>query len=327
MPAKRARRHVAFALMLAAMLGTGSSGVTAQEFPTRPLRLVVGFVPGGGADLMGRMMAGLLTEQIGKQVVVDNRGGAGGTVAAEAVANAQPDGHTLLLVTIANALHPSVYKLNYDPVRQLAPVALLGRGGYVLGMTPSLPAANLKELIAIAKAKPGQLFMGNSGAGSFVHLASVLFSQTAGADIVHVAYKGSGPALVDVLGGHAQLLIGAPGQLGPQIRSGKLKALGVTDARRSPLLPDVPTIAEAGLPGYEAANWWGLATTGGAPRSAIDKLHASIVAVLGSAKARAQFEAEGAEVSPLGPDELQRFMAAETQKWGRIVCEANIKAE
>ena len=195
-------RAAAMAALVAAMACIASAPAQAQEFPARPLRLVVGFVPGGGADLMARMMAGLLTDQLGKQVVVDNRGGAGGTLAAEAVANAQADGHTLLLVTIANALHPAVYKLNYDPVKQLAPIALLGRGGYVLGMTPSLPVANLKELIAHAKAKPGQLNMGNSGAGSFVHLASVLFSQMAGADIVHVAYKGSGPALTEVLGGH-----------------------------------------------------------------------------------------------------------------------------
>jgi tripartite-type tricarboxylate transporter receptor subunit TctC len=205
--------------------------------------------------------------------------------------------------------------------------SFLGRGGYVLGMTPSLPANNVKELIAIAKAKPGQLFMGNSGAGSFVHLASVLFSQMAGADIVHVAYKGSGPALVDILGGHAHLVIGAPGQLAGHIKAGKIKALGVTDIRRSPALPDVPAVAESGLPGYEAANWWGLAATGGTPRPVIDKLHAAIVAVLASGKARAQFEAEGAVITPLGPDELTKFIATETEKWGKIVKEAGIKAE
>ena len=313
--------------LILAILSAGSLDVCAQEFPSRPLRLVVGFVPGGGADLMGRMIAGLLTDQLGKQVLVDNRGGAGGTLAAETVANGQPDGHTLLLMTIANALHPWVYKLNYDPARQLAPVALLGRGGYVLGMTPSLPASDLKALLAIARAKPGELLMGNSGAGSFVHLASVLFSQTAGADIVHVAYKGSGPALIDVLGGRAHLVIGAPGQLASHIRAGKLKALGVTDTSRSPLLPDVPTIAEAGLPGYEAANWWGLAATGGTPRTTIDKLHSAVIAVLGTAKARAQFEAEGAQAAPAGPDEFHRFLAAETGKWGQIVRAANIKAE
>ena len=327
MSVARAGSRVVVGLLVAALHVAFGAGVSAQEYPSKPIRLVVGFVPGGGADLMSRMMAGLLTDQIGKQVVVDNRGGAGGTVAAENVATAQPDGHTILLVTIANALHPWVYKLNYDPAKQLAPVALLGRGGYVLGMTPSLPAANLKEMIAIAKAKPGQLFMGNSGAGSFVHLASVLFSKMAGAEIVHVAYKGSGPALIDVLGGHAHLVIGAPGQLATHIKSGKLKVLGVTDSRRSPVLPDVPTVAEAGLPGYEAANWWGLATTGGSPRANIEKLNAAIVAVLGSEKAKAQFEAEGAVVSPMGPDEFQKHWSSETAKWGKVVREANIKAE
>lgn len=324
------RHRLGFGLALTAVLSAAATTARAQsgaDFPNRPLRLVVGFVPGGGADLMSRMMAGLLTEQIGKQVIVDNRGGAGGTVAAEAVAKAQPDGHTLLLVTIANALHPAVYKLNYDPEKQLAPVALFGRGGYALGMSPTVPASNLKEAIAYAKANPGRLFMGNSGAGSFVHVASVLFSQMAGADIVHVAYKGSGPALVDVMGGHAHFVITAPGQLAGHFKSGKLKALGVTDSRRSPMLPDVPTIAEAGIPGYEAANWWGFATTGGSPREAIDKLHAAIATVLKSPKAREQFDAEGAVISPLGPDEFKKHLAAETEKWGRIVRENNIKSE
>ena len=323
----RRSRAPAFGLTLALVSGVSSIAATAQEFPTRPLRLVVGFTPGGGADLMGRMVASLLGEQIGKPVVVDNRGGAGGTLAAEAVANAQPDGHTLLLVTIANALHPHVYKLSYDPVRAHAPIALLGRGGYVLGVTPSLAAGNIAQLLALAKSKPGQLLMGNSGAGSFVHLASVLFSINGGVDITHVAFKGSGPALTDVLGGHSQIAILAPGQAAPHVKSGRLKALGVTDTRRSRLLPDVPTIAEAGLADYEAANWWGIAATGGTPRAVIEKLHAAVVAVLGSPKARAQFEAEGAEVSPMGPDDLAKFMATETAKWGRVVREANIKAE
>ena len=326
MPARR-NRFVAVGVALAALLGANIVTASAQEFPTRPLRLVVGFTPGGGADLMGRMVAALLTDQLGKQVLVDNRGGAGGTLAAEAVANAQPDGHTLLLVTIANALHPHVYKLSYDPVRAHAPIALMGRGGYVLGVTPSLAAGNVDELLALAKSKPGQLLMGNSGVGSFVHLASVLFSLSGGVDITHVAYKGSGPALTDVLGGHSQIAILAPGQATPHVKAGRIKALGVTDTRRSKLLPDVPTIAEAGLASYEAANWWGLVTSGGTPRPIVDKLHAALVTVLGSEKARTQFEAEGAEVSPMPPDEFAKFMAAETEKWGRVVRQANIKAE
>ena len=328
---RRARALLlAVLLCLSAGLGAGAvvtSPAAAQEFPSRPLRLVVGFAPGGGADLIGRTIAALLTDQLGRQVVVDNRGGAGGSLAAELVANAAPDGHTLLLVTLGNALHPHVYKLSYDPAKAFAPVALLGRGGYVLVTTPAVGAADLKALIALAKSQPGQLLMGNSGAGSFVHLAAVLMALTAGVDVTHVAYKGSGPALTELLGGHSQLLIGAPGQVAGHIKSGKLVALGVTDQRRSSLLPDVPTMAEAGLPGYEAANWWALATVAGTPRAAVDKLNRETVAVLASAKAREQFGREGAEVSPLGPEELARFIAAETEKWGRVVRAARIKAE
>ena len=316
-----------------AMLGAvaasiaAAAPVAAQEFPARPLRLVLGFAPGGGSDLIGRTIAGLLTEQIGKQVIVENRPGAGGTVAAEAVAKAPPDGYTLYLATIANALHPHVYKLNYDPIKGFAPVALLARGGYVLAINPSLPATNVKEFIAHAKANPGKVHMGNSGSGSFVHLTSVLFSQMAGADIVHVPYKGSGPAIIEVLGGHAQAVISAPGQLAGHIKSGKLRGIAVTDAKRIPSLPDIPTLAEAGLPGYEAANWWAIVATGGTPKPIVDKLNKEIGAVLASAKAKEQFEKEGAEVSPMQPDALASFMASEIEKWGKVVRSANIKVE
>lgn len=313
--------------LVCAFLSLFAGGAAAQDFPSRPLRLVLGFAPGGGSDLMGRTIAGLLTEQIGRQVIVENRPGAGGTVGAEVVANAPPDGYTLMLATIANALHPHVYKLKYDPAKAFAPVALLARGSYVLAINPGLPATNVKEFIAYAKANPGKVHMGNSGAGSFVHLTSALFSLMAGADIVHVSYKGSGPAIIDVLGGHAQGVISAPGQLVGHGKSGKLRIIGVTDNKRVPVLPDVPTIAEAGLPGYEAANWWAIVTTGGTPAPIVEKLHQSLGAVLASAKAKEQFEKEGAEVAPMKPDDLGRFMAAETEKWGRVVRDAKIKAE
>lgn len=315
------------ALLLAALLVAGPTGAAAQDFPNRPLRLVLGFAPGGGSDLIGRMIAGQLTEQIGRQVIVENRAGAGGTLAAEAVAKAPADGYTLMLATIANALHPHVYKLSYDPAKAFQPVSLLARGGYVLAINPNVPAKDVKEFIAHAKANPGKVFMGNSGAGSFVHLTSALFSLMAGADITHVSYKGSGPAIIEVLGGHAHGVISAPGQIAGHHKSGKLRAIGVTDSKRVGVLPDVPTIAEAGLPGYEAANWWAIVTTGGTPAAIVDKLNKEIGAVLASAKAKEQFEKEGAEVSPMKPDDLAKFMAAETEKWGRVVREAKIKAE
>lgn len=321
------RRSLIVSLALVALVGAAAAPGAAQDFPTRPLRLVLGFAPGGGSDLIGRMIAGQLTEQIGRQVLVENRAGAGGTVAAEHVAKATPDGYTLMLATIANALHPHVYKLSYDPAKAFAPVSLLARGGYVLAINPNVPAKNVQELIAHAKANPGKVHMGNSGAGSFVHLTSALFSLMAGVDITHVSYKGSGPAIIEVLGGHAQGVISAPGQLAGHIKSGKLRGLGVTDLKRIPSLPDLPTIAEAGLPGYEAANWWAIVATGGTPAPIVARLNKEITAVLTSAKAREQFEKEGAEVAPMQPDALARFMAAETEKWGRVVREAKIKAE
>ena len=324
---QHAFRHIGRTTTFAVLLAASALGAAAQEFPARPLRLVLGFAPGGGSDLVGRMIAGQLTEQIGKQVIVENRPGAGGTVAAEAVAKSPPDGYTLMLATIANAMHPHVYKLNYDPAKAFAPVSLLARGGYVLAINPNVPATNVKEFIAYAKANPGKVFMGNSGAGSFVHLTSALFSQMAGADITHVAYKGSGPAIIEVLGGHAQGVISAPGQIMGHHKSGKLRAIGVTSSTRVPVLPDVPTIAEAGLPGYEASNWWAIVATGGTPRPIVDKLNKEISAVLASAKAKEQFQKEGAEVSPMAPDALAKFMAAEIEKWGRVVREAKIKAE
>lgn len=324
---QHAFRHIGRTTTFAILLAASALGAAAQEFPARPLRLVLGFAPGGGSDLVGRMIAGQLTEQIGKQVIVENRPGAGGTVAAEAVAKSPPDGYTLMLATIANAIHPHVYKLNYDPAKAFAPVSLLARGGYVLAINPNVPATNVKEFIAHAKANPGKVFMGNSGAGSFVHLTSALFSQMAGADITHVAYKGSGPAIIEVLGGHAQGVISAPGQIMGHHKSGKLRAIGVTSSTRVPVLPDVPTIAEAGLSGYEASNWWAIVATGGTPRPIVDKLNKEISAVLASAKAKEQFQKEGAEVSPMAPDALARFMSAEIEKWGRVVREAKIKAE
>ena len=299
----------------------------AQGFPSRPIRLVVGFAPGGGADLVGRMIAGLLTEQLGKQVNVDNRGGAGGILAAEMVANAAPDGYTLLLLTSGNSISPSVHKLSFDPAKAFVPVARLGKGGYVLCVPPMVRAGSVKEFIALAKAKPGELHMGHSGAGSFVHLASILFTHLAGADVVQVSYKGSGPALIDVLGGHSQAAIISPIQALPHLKSGKLKALGVTDAVRSQVLPDVPTIAEGGIAGYEAANWWGIAAPAGTPAPVVAILEQAAAVALANPQAAKQFAAEGAEAAHMTSAQFTTFFAAEMAKWAKVVTAAKIKAE
>ncbi|CAN0284234.1 unnamed protein product, partial [Phaeothamnion confervicola] len=282
---------------------------------------------GGSVDLVARVVAAGLSERLGKQVVPENRAGAGGTVAAELVANAPPDGYTLYQVSLAHAVSPSIYKLNYDPIKAFAPIASLGRGASVLTVTPSLPAGSVKELIALAKSKPGELNAANAGVGSFTHITGELFSLMAGVNIVQLPFKGGGPAMIDVMGGHSHVLFNSYVASTPHIRSGKLKALGVTDTKRTALLPDVPTVAEAGLPGYEAANWWGIAAPAGTPQAIVAKLHAEITAVLDSPAVKKQFEADGADIRKMSTPEFAKFVEAEISKWARVVTQAKIKAE
>jgi tripartite-type tricarboxylate transporter receptor subunit TctC len=236
-----------------------TTAVAAQDYPVKPLRLLIPFPPGGSVDLVGRIVATKLGERLGRQVVVDNRAGAGGIIATELAANSPPDGYTLVVLSMAHAINPWIYKINYDPIRAFAPIASLGNGASVLTVHPSVPANSVKELIALAKSKPGQLHFAHAGVGSFVHTSSVLFAMMAGIDVVQVPFKGGAPAMIDVIGGHTHLLLNSLVASMPHIRSGKLKPLGVSDTQRSDLLSDVPTIAEAGVPGYSAANWWGIA--------------------------------------------------------------------
>jgi len=300
---------------------------TAQPYPSRPVRLIIPFPPGGSNDIVGRMIAVQLSERLGAQVVADNRGGAGGLIGTEAAANAPRDGHTLLLISVAYAFNASIYKLPYDPATAFAPVASLGTGPVVLAVTAKLPVNSLQELLALVKEKPGQLYYASAGVGSFQHLASALFKLQSGADIVHVPFKGGGPAMVDVIAGNTQIAIGSLIQMLPQIRAGRLKALGVGSAKRVGALPEVPTIAEAGVPGYEATNWWGIVAPAGTAPAIIERLHAELSVILTSAETKRRFEAEGAEAVPMRPDEFGRFIQAETAKWARVVKEAGIRAE
>jgi len=299
----------------------------AQPYPSRPVRLIIPFPPGGSNDIVGRMIAAQLSERLGAQVIADNRGGAGGLIGTEAAANAPRDGHTLLLISVAYAFNASIYKLPYDPATAFAPVASLGTGPVVLAVTAKLPVNSLQELLALAKEKPGQLYYASAGVGSFQHLASALFKLQSGADIVHVPFKGGGPAMVDVIAGNTQIAIGSLIQMLPQIRTGRLRALGVGSAKRVGALPEVPTIAEAGVPGYEATNWWGIVAPAGTAPAIVGRLHAELSAILTSAETKRRFEAEGAEAVPMSPDEFGRFIQAETAKWARVVKEAGIRAE
>ena len=315
-------RTLAFAF--AAALAIASS---AQTYPTKPVRLVIPFPPGGSNDIVGRMIGAQLSQRLGQQVVPDNRGGAGGVIGTEGAARSQPDGYTLLIVSIAYAYNPSLYKLSFDPVKSFTPVSLLGRGPNVLAVHPSLPVKSTRELIALAKARPGQLLYASAGVGTFQHLSSELFRMMAGISMVHVPFKGGGPAMIDVIAGNSQISIGSLIQTLPHIRSGRLKALGTGGAKRVPALPDVPTISESGLPGYEANNWWGVLAPAGTPSAVVTKLNDELAAILKSAETQKRFSSEGAEAVSMAPDAFGKFIASEMAKWSKVVKEAGIRAE
>ena len=318
---------LAAACLVLAGTGFGTGLAAAQNYPTRPVRLIIPFPPGGSNDVVGRLIAIKLGDRLGKQVVVDNRSGAGGVIGTEAVAKAPPDGYTLLVVSLAHAVNPWLYKLNYDPIKDFAPVGLLAKGANVLVVSPSLPVHSVAELIALAKKQPGDLQYASAGIGSFQHLGSELFKLMAGIDMLHVPFKGGGPAMIDVVGGHTKVMFSSMVQTVPQIHSGKLRALGTGGLQRSAVLPEVPTIAEAGVPGYEAVNWWGIAAPKGTPQAIIDKLNTEILAVQNAPEVQKQFALEGGEPVPMKPDVFGAYMVSEMNKWEKVVKQGGIKAE
>ena len=320
-------KGVSLMLKIAAVLLALSVPAAAQDYPTKPIRLIIPFPPGGSNDVVGRMIALQLGERLGRQVIVDNRGGAGGIIGTEAASKAAPDGYTLLIISIAHAVSPWLYKLQYDPIKSFVPVSILASGPNVLVVHPSLGVHSVTELIALAKEKPGQLNYASAGIGSFQHLGGELFKLTAGIDMVHVPYKGGGPAMTDVLGGYTKIMFSSMVQTTPFVLNGQLRALGTSGAKRNPALPDVPTIAEAGLPGYEATNWWGIVAPAGTPPEIVEKLHTEIAAVQESPKTKEQFAAQGADIVQMTSAEFGTFIEKEINKWERVVKEAGIKAE
>ena len=304
-----------------------TTNAAAQAYPNKAIRLMIPFPPGGSNDVVGRMIAFQLSERLGKGVVVDNQGGAGGIIGTEAVARSTPDGYTLLLISVAHAFGASMYTLPYDPIAAFAPVSILGTGPVVLAVNAKLPVNSLPELLALAKEKPGQLNYATAGVGSFQHLSSALFKLQSGVDIVHIPFKGGGPAMMDVVAGNTQIVIGSLIQMLPQIKSGRLKALGVGSAKRVPALPDLPTISEGGVPGYEATNWWGIIAPAGTPHPVIDKLHKELSVILATSETKKRFETEGGEAVQMSSDDFGRFIASETVKWAKVVKAAGIKPE
>lgn len=320
-------RNAVTALHAVSLLLAFTTVAAAQDYPTKAMRLIVPFAPGGSVDTVARIVAARLGERLGKQVVVDNRPGASGIIATEIAVNAPADGHTLLMMSFTHTMSPWLRKLPYDPRNAFIPVALLGKGISVLSATPSLPANSVRELIALAKAKPKQLYFANAGIGTFTHVSSVLFAMTAGIEVEHVPFKGSGPAMIDVIGGHTQLILNSIVIAQPHVRSGKLKALAISDTKRSVLFPDLPTIDEAGVPSYEASNWWGIAVPAGTPQPVIERLHGAIAAAQNSDDVKQQFAKDGATIVQISTAEFQRFFLAEMEKWGKVVKQAGIRVE
>ena len=319
--------HKSIAAIL--LLGVALCGpAQAQSFPTKPIRLVVTYPAGGGADLMARLVAPKMAETLGQPVVVENKGGASGTIAAAEVARAAPDGYTLMLDAMNHAVNPSLYaKLPYDPARAFSPIAVLAVFPNVMLVNASFPAKDVRGVIAMAKDKPGTLAFASSGNGSAQHLAGELFRQKAGVDITHIPYKGGGPALNDVIGGQVPLFFGNMASSLPHVKSGKLRALAITGGKRSAALPDAPTIAEAGLPGYEVYEWNAIFAPAGTPAPVIAKLAEAIAKATQSAEFRERVTGLGGELTGYGPAEAERYVKQQTELWGAVVKAGGVKVE
>ena len=317
-------------MFVAALAFVAATEAFAQAaFPTRTVTLIVGFAPGGGTDIAARIVAKQLATELGQQVVVENRAGAGGNIATGAVARAAPDGYLISLATISSlTVQPHLNsKLPYDPRRDLAPLTMGVVFANVLVVHPAVPAKTVAEFVALARAKPETIGYGTSGIGTTGHLAGELFRMMAQAPIVHVPYKGGGPAMTDLLGGQIpSVFASAPSAL-PQVKAGKIRALATTGAARSSFLPDVPTIAESGYPGYEAINWYAFVAPGKTPKDIVDRLNRDLVKALGTPEIREQLLSNGMEPQPSTPEELARYMEREYETWGRVVKEAGIQAE
>jgi tripartite-type tricarboxylate transporter receptor subunit TctC len=300
---------------------------SAADYPSKPIRWISPWPPGGANDVFSRDIGRKLSDAFGQPVIVDNRPGAAGTIGSDVAAKAPADGYTVVMGSSpTHAIAPSLYpQLPYDPVRDFTAVTLVGTVPNVLVVHPALAAKNVKELIALAKASPGRLNFASAGNGTSQHLSGELFKTLAGVDMVHVPYKGTAPAMVDLIAGQVQLAFDNVTTIVPYIQAGKLRALAVTPAKRSAILPDVPTVAEAGVPGYEASVWFGVFAPAGTPQPVIARLHAEILKALNTADLRARMVAMGTDISGMGPAEFQAFVRKEVPKWAEVVRKANVK--
>ena len=324
--------RIGHSLLCAAALFAAADRATCADsaigYPTKPVRLVVPWPPGGGTDVFARVIGQKLGERLGYTVVVDNRPGASGNVGAEMVAKLPPDGYTIMLATITLATNPSMYKtLNFEPLKDFAPITLVAGVPHVLVVSPSLAVNSVKDLIALAKAEPGKLNYASAGNGSPFHLAAELFKSLTGTTIVHVPYQGGGPAITAVIGGQVQLTFGNLVAVLPLVKGGKLKALGVTGATRSAAAPDLPTIAEEGVRGYDFSSWFGFFAPGKTPKAVIAKLNQEIVHILKTPEMKNRLTQDGADVIASTPQEFSAYLASETRKWEQVIKQAGIRAD
>ena len=314
---------------IAVSLTAFAASVALAQYPAKPIRLIVPFAAGGGNDNVARLVGKHLSDSLGQQLVIDNRPGAGGVLGAELAAKAVPDGYTLFLGGVgSHAVNPNLNdSLPYDPIRDFAPVALLAQAPLVLVVHPSVPADSIKAFVALARSRPGQLNYASNGNGSSSHLAAVMFDSMTGVDMVHVPYKGLSPALTDLLSGRVQLMFSSVVAILPHIKAGKLRGLAVTGSRRLPSMPDLPTIAESGLPGYEASSWYGVLAPAGTPREIVARLNAELLKALEQPEVRTSLLAEGAE--PIGgtPEQFAAHIGSEKERLGKLIREAKIRLE
>jgi tripartite-type tricarboxylate transporter receptor subunit TctC len=322
----RQMHTLALAALIAATL---AAPAVAQDYPTRPITLVVPYAAGGGNDVMARTVADTMSRELGQQIVVENRAGAGGTIATRQVARSAPDGYTLVIGgTGTLAVNPTLYSnVGYDPRKDFAPVGLIGTSALIVLVHPSVPAKSIRELIDLAKKEPGKLNYASAGVGSGIHLGTVLFEHMADVKLTHVPYRGTGPALTDLLGGHVAVYFSSlPSAVGI-VKDGKVRALGVTGSKRSPVFPDVPTVAEAGVPGYEAVLHYGIAAPAGTPRPIIAKLNAALRAAVAAPETQQRMATEGTEPLVSTPEEYAADIDREETKWSAIVRQSGAKAE
>ena len=309
------------------LLAAATSGAAAQSYPDKAIRLIVPFPPGGSNDVIARVVGAQLSERLGQTVLIDNRGGAGGTLGINAAAKSAPDGYTLFLGSVGFPMSIALGAMPKESLQWFVPVASIGTGPSIIVVPAALPVQNLRDLVEMAKRKPGALNAGAAGPGSFQHLATELFRLRAGIDIVIVQYKGGGPALTDTIAGQVQMNVGSVVQNLPHVRTGKLKALGIGGSKRIAAAPDVPTFAEAGVSGAEATNWWGLLAPVGTPAAVLSRLQREIAAILDAPEIHKRLEHEGAEALRMTPSQFGDLMAAETAKWTQVVKQAGIKVE